>query len=290
VSVSTSLAWACVVLGVLVSLGCASTSENGAGADEPLPVAVIETLNTLHLVANDGQGGLARQLLIELSIEPKMLGIHQIVGRGPEGGLADDALIQLTVSWKDFVGLTNTSFGGRQSRPTVFGDGGEASFGAPFRRTFELELNTPQPGVLARRVQVSARLHPLDVISEVARSAGARMEFPEASIETLSRQPAGSLSEWFEEGAERDPEELFLSAASTPIDRRPQVLARLIGSLASLNRVERDAGFGALHFLTGATNGRSVYAWEAWLREQPTTGVEQSTTGVEQPTTGVTGP
>lgn len=254
-----------VALLVIATSGCRSTT---GGEGEPPAVGVVETLNTLRLSSNGGEDALATKVYVELGIEPKILGEFRVLGRGGNGRPAQDALVQLSITWKDFVGVSPTSFGGRKSRPTVFGDDGDARFGSPLRRTFELTLDPPPPKVLARRVEVSARFHPLDIVGEEVRSAGARLDFSRASLETLARAPGGVLAEWFEEGGERDPEELFLRAAATPPDRRLEVVEWLIGSLASLKGAEREAGYGALHFLTGVTNGRSVYAWEAWLMKQ----------------------
>jgi hypothetical protein len=261
------------MLTALASTGCRSTAANAADENAPV-VGVVETLNTLTLTSNGGRDGLATQVFVELSIEPKILGEFRLIGRGSGDGPAQDALVQLTMSWKDFPGLSPTSYGGRRSGPTVFGDDGDASRGSPLRRTFELSVGNPDPSVLARRVEVSARFHPIDLVGEEVRSAGARMDFPKASLETLAREPGGTLQQWFEEGGERDPAELFLRAAATPEGQRDAVVEFLVGSLASLKGPEREAAFGALHFLTGVTNGRSVYAWETWLLLLPTAGDE----------------
>ncbi len=260
-----------VVAIVLLGPGLPSCAT-GAGADdedEPPPVGVVETLDTLSLAAPPG--GIATTVAITLGIEPLGLGDFTVVGRGPRDGVADDAQLQLSLQWRDFVGTSPTSFGGRRSWPTAFGDDGRAARGAPLQRTFAAELDAPQPHVLARRITVSARFHPIDLVSELVRSGGARMEFPEAVLETLAREPEGTLAEWFELDGDRDPEELFLRAAAAPVAQREQVVTRLISTLAALKGAEREAGFGALHFLTGETQGRSVYAWETWLRERART-------------------
>ena len=264
-----SVLWALSVLLLLSAPSCRALLGVSSDDGELPPVGVVETLNTLEVKADGGDYEIAARIELQVVIEPKTLGVFRVVGRGPGGGTVDDALIQLTVSWKDFVGLSPTSFGGRKSSPTLFGDSGDARRGEPLRRVFEIALETPQPQVLARRVELSARFHPLDVVGDEVRSAGARMEFPPITIETLARVPGGTLTEWFHEGDERDPAELFLRAAASPPERRMRVIKRLIDSLASLNASERDAGFGALHFLTGVTNGRSLYAWETWLLQQP---------------------
>ncbi len=240
-----------------------------AGDDEePLPVAVVETLNSLSLAAQSEGEGVVTALDIEVQIEPKTPGLFRILGRGPRGRGVDDALIQLTVAWKDFAGTTPTSFGGRRSRPTAFGDDGEARFGQPFRRRFLWELDPAHASVLARRVEAHARLHPVDVVGESVRSGGVRMEFPSVSLESFSRPASGTLAEWFEQPVdEREPDELFLRAAQAPVEHRVDVIVQLVGQLAGLKGQQQEAGFGALHFMTGQTHGRSAFAWEAWLKE-----------------------
>ena len=267
--VTRSMAWGLSVLLLLSAPSCRALFGGASDSGELPPVGVVETLNTLEARAGGGDDEIATRLELEVVIEPKTPGVFQVIGQRPGGGPLDDALIQLTVSWKDFVGLSPTSFGGRKSRPTLFGESGEASRGAPLRRLFEIELDAPQPRVLARRVELSARFHPLDVVGDEVRSAGSRMDFPPIAVETVARAPGGTLAEWFQEGEGRDPAELFLRAASSPPERRLRVIQRLIYSLASLNAAERVAGVGALHFLTGVTNGRSLYAWETWLLQQP---------------------
>ena len=236
---------------------------------DSLQVVTLETTNTLQLESRND--GIVHQLAIELGIEPKVPGEFVVIGHSREGR-QDDALLQLTVRWRDFVGTSPTSFGGSRSRPVPFGDDGRMSRGEPLTREFVVPLDSAQPHVLARTVDATARLHPVDVLGEEVRSGGARLEFPVTRIETLARAPGGTLAEWFNADTTRDPDELFLRAAASAPEERGAVVGQLVKALSALKGPEREACFGALHFLTGETRGRSVYSWETWLRARQVEG------------------
>ena len=240
-------------------LGCASTGEP---EEEPLPVAVIETFRELRLSSPDE--GLTREVRVEMRVESLEPGVYQLLGRGRRLKV-DDAMLQVNVRWRDFVGLSPTSYGGRRSWPLEFGEDGLMERGLPLVREVPIELDEPQERVLARQVTVSMRLHPVDVVGEEVRSGGARMEFPPARIDSYRRQPEGELLPYLLSPEERDPSELFLRAVAVPEAKREEHLELLIGHLSKLDGADREAAFGALHFLTGETHGRQVYAWETWL-------------------------
>jgi len=250
---------AALVLAAALQSACAQTTT---AEDDALPVAVVEMLCEQRLTGLTD--GVALAVDCELLIEPKEPGTFRVLGRGRGGG-ADDAMLQVSVRWRDFVGVSLTSFGGRRTWPLPFSDDGEAQRGAPLTRHLQLDLEAPQAHVLARRVDVSLRLHPVDVLGEEYRSGGARLEFAPATLECLVRQPDGTLDELLAAPGPRNPEELFLRAAATPLEQREHVIELLVKSLSRLNGSEREAAFGGLYFLTGESHGRQVFAWEAWL-------------------------
>jgi hypothetical protein len=190
--------------------------------------------------------------------------VFRVVGRGL-AGRSDDAMLQVSVRWRDFVGISPTSFGGRKTWPMPFGEDGEAEREAPLVRRVTLALDAPQAHVLARQVEVSMRLHPVDVVGEEVRSGGARLDFDPVVLDSFARAPRGTLDELLAASGPVDPSELFLRGAATPPELREHAIERLVEALPRISGAEREAAFGALHFLTGETHGRQVFAWEAWL-------------------------
>jgi hypothetical protein len=249
--------------GLLFAGACvASVVDEGAA----LPITDFESLNRMTLVSK-GEG-LVEALEVSLAIEPKIPGEYTILGRLPEGSGVSDAMIVFSLHWKDFVGVSSTTSGRERPEIVEFGGDGELSRKAPFSRAYSFDLDRPRANVLARLVEVRATLHPIDVRSTEIRSGGARVVFDSVRLESLLRPATATIDELLAQDSPRDPVEIFLGAAQTPEVDRPRVIELLVGALAGLPVRERSACFGALHFLTGNTQGSDVYLWEAWLRDR----------------------
>lgn len=240
---------------LLAAAGCASPSP--AAAEQPeRQIREIETLARARLepVAE----GLARQVRLVLTLAPLDPLELEVLGRRPADQQGHDGLLEVSVRWKDHLGVRPDSRGGSFRTTVPMGEDGLATREQPFERPWVLDLPDPAPGVLARSVSVVARLHPVDLRSERYRTAGVTVPFEGAGLASFAPAPEGdeAAALFLESVGAGQPE-------ADPLER----IAAAVAALPSTAGPSREALFGALHFLTGQTNGRSVGRWQAWWEQ-----------------------
>src|SRR5690606_38933500 len=126
--------------------------------------ARLETVAGLEAVALDE--GLADSVDLVLTLAPVTEPVLEVLGRRPAGSPGSDALLEVRVQWTDFLGVAPMSRGTTERFTLPFGDDGEATREEPLRRRFPVTLEPPDARTLARRVELWARLHPVDVVGE----------------------------------------------------------------------------------------------------------------------------
>lgn len=217
-------------------------------------------------VAESGRIGLAREVAVECRLTPKEPIQLELIA-APVGTAAQGALLEVSLRWTDFVGVTPTSFGRSTKGFHRFGEDARFDKSAPLSRVFRFDLDEPEARVLARRLVVSSRLHPVDLVAPELelRTGGARIEFPQRETHSLRRAPSRELEACLAELEAVEPEELFLAAVHEALRDPAARVARLVAVLPEVPEgLHREALFGALHFLTGTTQGRSVARWQSW--------------------------
>lgn len=259
-----------------VLAGCASppggTSPAANLAAERV-VREIETIRRARFV--DGAPGLARQLTIEVSIAPRDPLTLEILGLRPDGEDLGDGLLEVHLRWKDFVGTQPTSFGGSRRTTVPFGADGIATRSEPFLRQWSFDLPEPEDRVLARRVSLTAKLHPVDVQTTGARTAGRTMEVDGLIADTFRVLPEPAAPGGLE-AALADPTisagAVFLVAVGAGEATRdiPALVGAAVAALEASHGAHRDALFGALQFMTGQTQGRDLARWQLWWSRQST--------------------
>ncbi|GJM20170.1 MAG: hypothetical protein DHS20C15_00850 [Planctomycetota bacterium] len=214
-----------------------------------------------EVVEND----LAREVALELQVWPKDPVELELIS-APMTGADQGALLEVSLRWVDFLGLAPTSFGRSIKTFRPFGDDQVFSQAERLSRVFRFELEEPEARVLARRLTITARLHPLDLVAAAAerRTGGARVDFPKQQSYSLRRVPAQDLEACLSDPAAVEPDELFLAAVHEAHADPHARVGRLVEALPGASGMQREALFGALHFLTDATQGRSVTRWQAW--------------------------
>lgn len=231
----------------------ASASEGDPGAE---PGAGVES----------GRIGLAREVAVECRLTPKEPIQLELIA-APVGTATQGALLEVSLRWTDFVGVTPTSFGRSTKGFHRFGEDARFDKAAPLSRVFRFDLDEPEARVLARRLVVSSRLHPVDLVAPELelRTGGARIDFPQRETHSLRRAPSRDLEACLAELEAVEPEELFLAAVHEALRDPAARVARLVAVLPEVPEgLHREALFGALHFLTGTTQGRSVARWQSW--------------------------
>jgi len=212
-----------------------------------------------------GRIGLAREVAVECRLSPKEPIQLELIA-APVGA-AQGALLEVSLRWTDFVGVTPTSYGRSTKGFHRFGDDERFDKAEPLSRVFRFDLEAPEPRVLARRLVVTSRLYPVDLVAPdlELRTGGARIDFPQRETHSLRRAPAQDLESCLADLTEVEPEELFLAAVHEAVHDPAARVARLVGALPDVPEgLHREALFGALHFLTGTTQGRSVPRWQSW--------------------------
>ena len=264
-----------------VLAGCASPPGGTAPHADLAPERVVREIETTRRARFiEGPPGLTRVLTVEISIAPKDPLILEIVGLRPGGGDLGDGLLEVHLRWKDFVGTQPTSFGGSRRTTVPFGPDGVATRSQAFLRQWIFELPEPEERVLARRVSLTAKLHPVDVLTVGARTAGRTMEvdgliadsFRVLSESAINGGPEVSLSDALAD-ASISAAAIFLQAVGSDHASRdiPALVGGAVAALESARGPHRDALFGALQFMTGQTQGRSVARWQLWWSRQSTT-------------------
>jgi len=260
-----------VLLLLLAALaGCAGPLGEVDPASElqpERPVREIETVRLASLFAE--HPGLTAKVTVEVSIRPKEPIALEILGMRPEGEAGSDGLFEVELRWKDFVGTEPTSFGGsfRTTRP--FGQDGRATRDDPFVRRWSFDLQVPDARVLARRVSVATKLHPVDVLTDGARSAGLTMAVGAVSIDSFrsmgGKPPPLDLADAVSDQTTLA-SDVFLLAVGAGLATREEatLVEQAIAVLDESQGPHRGALFGALQFLTGQVNGRSVNRWKLW--------------------------
>jgi hypothetical protein len=253
------LAWA--------SAGCATGGGLAAEDDVERQIRPIET--TARLAVLVPPEGLATSVEAELSIAPKDPVELLVRGRRP-GADADDGLsegvVEFEVRWTDFEGTRPTSYGGSFRRVIPFGDDGTATRGQPLTRRFPFALTEPDERILARRVSIWARFHPVDMEAGAARTGSASMLFEQVDRMTLRHPTDVGLAALLAQ-ADSEPGALFLAALDESVPEQTR-LGQIVDALPALRGARRDELFGALQCLTGQTNGRNVYRWQTWWRQR----------------------
>jgi hypothetical protein len=261
-----------LILLLAVLAGCASPPGDADRADEP--ERVVRDIETIRKAALFGQGpGLTVAVTLEVSIRPKDPVALEILGLRPEGREGNDGLLEVELRWKDFVGTEPTSFGGSFRTTRDFGPDGRATRDDPFVRRWSFELQVPDARVLARRVSVATRLHPVDVLTTGARSAGQTMVVDAVSLDSfrsLTGEPPQQDLNAALEDLLTPPAEVFLLAVGAGAETRDvmALVERAIAVLETSQGPHRAALFGALQFLTGMVHGRSVSRWKLWWSRQ----------------------
>jgi len=254
----------------LVVSSVACTTAGAPLADDERVLGAIETNLRLAILV-EGEG-LIESLQAQLSVAPKDPVLLTLRGELPsehaDEGL-NGAVVEFELGWTDFEGTRPTSYGGSYRRVLPFGPDGAASKAAPLLRSFPFQLPAPDPKILARRVTLWARFHPLDLEAGAVHTGGATLVFERVARLSVRAPGTASLSEVLAD-EQSTAGELFLAAVSGGDDaallepRLEQLVAVLPGARGS----QREAIFGALQCLTGQTNGRNVYRWQAWWRER----------------------
>ncbi|MFT7464648.1 MAG: hypothetical protein ACI9EF_003006 [Pseudohongiellaceae bacterium] len=268
---------ACSLL-LAVLAGCASPPGGTDPVDAPEEERVvreIETIRSAQLLP--WSAGLATEATLEVSLRPRDPVTLEILGIRPEGEDFGDGLLEVELRWKDFVGTEPTSFGGSQRTTVPFGADGIATRETPFVRQWSFQLPEPDKRVLARRVQLKAKLHPVDVLTTGARSAGRTLEmdgvigdsFVEIPADFVPPEDDCSLAEVLADATVK-PSTIFLMAvgAGSPNRDLPSLVGAAVMSLEEARSPQRDALFGALQFMTDQTQGRSVARWQLWWSHQ----------------------
>lgn len=250
---------AALLVALLAACGCASPSAGTEGeADAPLVAIPLDARLRLAVPA----GAVARVLLVEVLIAPVAAGEVTVVARRPALARGDDALLDLRVRYEDFAGRGPVSYGQTLSRAIELGEDGVARPDAPLVRRFELHL--PPPGdALLRRVTVTGRLWPVDVVGPDGRGGGLAVPLRGAVIE--SHVPASSASLRALLGApDATGHDVFLAAIAEAREERARVLDDLVASLPGRGGDVREGVLAALFALTGQPHGRAAYRWAAW--------------------------
>ncbi len=218
---------------------------------------------------------MASQLTVEVSIAPRDPLTLEILGLRPDGEDLGDGLLEVHLRWKDFVGTQPTSFGGSRRTTVPFGPDGVATRSEPFLREWTFELPAPEQRVLARRVSLTAKIHPVDVQTTGARTAGRTMEV-DALIADSFRVLSGPAVAGGLEAVLADPsmgaDAVFLMAVGAGQATRdiPALVGEAVARLEAARGAHRDALFGALQFMTGQTQGRDLARWQLWWSRQST--------------------
>ncbi|MCB9899180.1 MAG: hypothetical protein H6825_14340 [Planctomycetes bacterium] len=250
---------AALALAVVLSGACASTGSS----DDPEPTEV-RPLEILARATLEPVGeGLSTHARLVLSLAPKEPVPIDVIAEGD--GQVSDAFVEVRLQWKDFFGLEPTSLGRGRTLHLPFGPDGSGSRTAPLVRTLDLELEDPDPRVLARRITVDAVLRPIDIEQGEARSGGAALPFPRQTASVFLHPVDESLEALLAADPPRDPVAIFTAGAREGLDRPLPTLTALVDALPVLEGAEREALFGALLFLTGETNFRSIPQWKSWL-------------------------
>jgi len=232
-------------------VGCASPPP----AEPEVERQIREIESVRRLALSTPGDGLARQVELQLSLTPKDPLELEVLGVRPEGQVGSDGLVEVAVRWKDHLGVRPDSRGGSFRTTLPMGPDGTASQEQPFTRSWTVNLPEPEARVLARSVSVSVKLHPVDLRSELYRTAGVTVPFDGAALDSFAPAPEGDAA------AVR-----FLDAVAAGQPERDLVtlVGAALAALPEADGADRDALFGALHFLSGQTNGRSVARWQTW--------------------------
>lgn len=262
-----------LILILLAAVGftaCAASGTGGPAAsgehDQPA-AAPIETLASLALPGERSQ--LALEAVVVVSLWPLDPVTLEVLAQRPAGQTGDHGLLELEVRWRDFEGVSPTSFGGSERYVVPLGADGVATPDAPFVRSFSFALPAPEARVLARKLSVKGRLHPVDLRVGSRGTGGYPLTLQPAEFTSLRRDPAHPLVLALADDAV-DPAEVFLAGlAGAPEGQALNArLSELVQALPDLTGARREAVFGALHGLTGQTEGRSVYRWRTWLERR----------------------
>lgn len=259
------LAWVLVLAAVA---GCAAPGTD-AGGDEPDANEEEDppSLGLVELVARAAiepvGEGLVTRVRLRLSLAPKGSVPAEVIARAP--GQGSDAFVEVRLQWRDFLGVGPTAVGRAHTRHLSFGDDGTAERFLPLERDFDLSLEAPDARMLARRITVDAVLRPVDVIQGSVRSGGVAVPFPRQTVAVFAAVPDVPFLDVLAGAPPRDPVQLFVSAAQDGLDERDETLVRVVDALDDVVELEREALFGALMFLTGETNFRSIPQWRAWI-------------------------
>lgn len=261
-----ALLWLFGIFGTLgAGVACATSAPRSELTEDLPPLGKLELRPELSLAAEGGpeSGGLGHEIAAEVRLTPLVNGEWTLLSQ--PAGEHQGGLLEVSLSWKDFVGTSPSSFGRSLKTVRAFGEDLDFSAERPLSRLFRFDVPLPEARILARRVSLSVRLHPVDIRGVALRTGGSRIDFPVASLETYRRDAATPFAEL---AADADPEELFLAAAQVTNSLRSERVGEVIARLDATKGPQREAFFGALQFLTGITQGRSVARWEDWWMRQ----------------------
>ena len=127
----------------------------------------------------------------------------------------------------------------------------------------------PDARVLARRVSVATKLHPVDVLTDGARSGGQTMAVGAVSMNSFRSMsedpPLYDLADALCDQTTPASDVFLLAVGAGSVAREQATLVEhAIAALEESQGPHRGALFGALQFLTGQVNGRSVNRWKIW--------------------------
>ncbi len=214
------------------------------------------------------EAGLAHQLVLTTELAP--LGPDPVLVHGmrPRGEPGDNARIITRVSYVDYPGRGPLSSGKTLVDSREWGPDEWATAEVPLSRAFLIELPAP-PDVLARRVEITVVLHPVDLVEgELRRNGGRPVVFPTVELQTFATErPVERPDLW---PSDSTPEETFLWAASGPDERLVDTVDQLVAVLGdeSLDVLVRDGAVAGLVYLTRVSHGRDVGRWQDWWAQQ----------------------
>jgi len=212
--------------------------------------------------------GLAHQVVLTTELAPLGVEPVEVVGERPFGEPGDDARLVTRVRYLDFPGRGPLSSGKTFVESREWGVDEWAALDAPLRRAFLIELPKPAT-VMARRVEVTVVLHPVDLVEgDLRRNGGHPIAFPTVALETFAQPlPDPRPEVW---PPESTPEETFLWAASGADEQQVDTVGQLMQILGdeTLDVDVRDAAVAGLVYVTGVSHGRDVRRWQDWWELQ----------------------